>query len=282
MSEKQRSLKKVALSSLLLIGICTRLNSSADCAEGMNLALELETRIVLFAQRVQRFVCGPSGKVYDDVGRCIEECRPTLGNYTNICGPAGLAAGTEPTKNLSMPAPKYIKKKFRNCREAAQFLNVNGCGEADVRFIPQLEPPIPITKQKDDGTFLAQQKLTWTLDLKSSSITLPQWDWPNMTTVEKEALDKFVADCKTHEEGHFKVQDEIAQKHSGVQEGTGSTEREAVNNLKEEIRKSVEYEQNDIEERDAEYDRITEHGSKQSQGPDHGFPGGNDIRLDCP
>jgi hypothetical protein len=191
---------------------------------------------------------------------------------------AAAAAAVKAAKGKYKTKPQ--EKKFKNCNEAVDYLNRGNLpGEADAQITPKMGET-RITEQPD-GSFRAEVDISWSLS-DESTLELPEWTWRNMTESEKEALKAFVDALRVHEEGHMKVAEEYGKEISGTQVGTGSTRSEAQKDLNNQLRKYQKRAQKELDRRRQDYDDKTKNGRKQSEGPQHGYPGGKDVRLNCP
>jgi hypothetical protein len=190
------------------------------------------------------------------------------------------AAAKRRTDNL-----KRRKKNVKDCREAVNFLKGGGkTGDA----WPELKPPRlgdVHTEQKPDGSFTSSVEVTWEVDDAKSRVEVIDFTWPNMSDAERTAVEKFAGQVRVHQAGHLEVSAKVASDSSGVVSADGATEEAARRKLRKalvEHRKEV----GALLKREASaggaYDQATERGVKQSKGPEAGYPGGEDIRLDCP
>ena len=99
---------------------------------------------------------------------------------------------------------------------------------------------------------------------------------------EKSALKKYLDALKVHEEGHVTVAKNFGKEISGKQSAVGATEEKAKSNLQTKLLEYKAEKGNELNFRTGFYDRMTEHGAKQSRGPEYDLPGGGDVILTCP
>jgi predicted secreted Zn-dependent protease len=86
-----------------------------------------------------------------------------------------------------------------------------------------------------------------------------------------------------HEEGHIKVAESVAKQSSRtVKSDAMASPQAARTNLQEKLETHLNEVNKELDDRTTRYDEVTDHGRKQSQGPEHGFPGGKDVVLNCP
>jgi gas vesicle protein len=106
-----------------------------------------------------------------------------------------------------------------------------------------------------------------------------------MSQADKKALGQFTDATRVHEEGHFTVAEKVASEYSTTVSATGASASEAIRNLQEELNKHQEAARKKLDEQagdDGTYDKATDRGRKQSNGPSKGFPGEPNINLNCP
>lgn len=179
----------------------------------------------------------------------------------------------------------YDEKKFENCNALVKhFEEVRKQGGLIAETIPALkikDGKIKVSRMPD-GKFQAEQNVIWEVDQSKSLTRLPKYTWSNMTDAEKAALKDAMDALRVHEEGHIKVAEDYAREISGSVSADGSTYKEAVKNLRDKIQDSLKEVKAELDKRGFQYDQVTEHGLKQSQGPSKGFPGGKDVYLKCP
>jgi len=170
-----------------------------------------------------------------------------------------------------------IKKPFKNCGEAAEWLKTGPeTGWTDAQLKDSWQSKAGATRQPD-GTFKFEGKVKWSVDPSKSTMQLTELTWKNMTPAEAKALADFKAALEAHEIGHIAVAETVAKEFSETTiTGTGVSPDEA---RKDFDRKLQEHEANVTKvlgERTKTYDEVTDHGRKQSRID------GNDVRLNCP
>jgi|HubBroStandDraft_6_1064221.scaffolds.fasta_scaffold03171_6 hypothetical protein len=79
----------------------------------------ISTSFAVLAQ--QCLYCATNGKYYQDVGRCIEECKVTLGHFTGICTP--VEQGCSPAGG-GLAGPQAGLRPFRGSREQSSELSL--------------------------------------------------------------------------------------------------------------------------------------------------------------
>jgi hypothetical protein len=175
----------------------------------------------------------------------------------------------------SRPAVQEVTKDFDNCKAAVDWLDSGGWpGDAEPFY--KREAGDIRTEKLGDGTVKAEVDVSWSYDEDASTAEITVPTWPKMTKADRAAVGSYKAALKAHEVMHFDVTDKILKALPKTVSATGSTGREAVDNLK----KAVEtYDSNAhaaIDKQTQDYDTKTDHGRKQSE------VGGVNVRLDCP
>lgn len=188
-----------------------------------------------------------------------------------------------PTASTNFAKPVYpesMKKTFKNCQEALDaIIKKEIKAQTTWGFKPILHGQSTVEKLPN-GKFKATQKTDFIYAPTLSKTEMPTVTWPNMTDAEKQALKEVMDALLVHEQGHISIVKRELEKLSGKTSAEGSTIKEALKKLKEEISNDKIREK--VTEVNRKYDIATDHGRKQSQGSKHGYPGGNDAVFKCP
>lgn len=88
-------------------------------------------------------------------------------------------------------------------------------------------------------------------------------------------------DAQDHIRGHIQIAQNYARAARSTIHGFGHTKREALENLRRQIARSKSDAENELMREEALYDRVTDRGLRQDQGPLYGFPGGNPMSVGC-
>jgi len=81
--------------------------------------------------------------------------------------------------------------------------------------------------------------------------------------------------------GHVQIAKNYARAAHSTVHGFGRTRAEALRNLRAAIARSATDAENELTREEALYDRVTDRGLRQDQGPLYGFPGGNAMSVGC-
>ena len=243
------------------IGNC----SDGDCCKGW---IKLDPNGVGFARN---FLCVDYMKTADEKGRgwvCQQ-----LRRKNDVC--------QEMAEFCSA-----CSQTFKNCREAEEFIDRARADES--LSVAEADVHLKATLGQDkvsklaDGSFKAEVPVKWTLDKEETKLILPDWCWPNMTDAEKAEIKQFVDALKVHEDGHVKVATDFGKKVSNTQSAKGATEADAISNLQKQLDIYLDESSTELDKRTKRYDEVTDHGAKQSLGPQFGLPGGKNAVLTCP
>lgn len=175
---------------------------------------------------------------------------------------------------------KKEKKEFKDCRAAVENLSTADLADADAQLTKTLGPVK--TQRLADGNWAATREITWSLDASRSVMRMPEWSWTGMTAGDRAAVKDFTDALQVHETGHMEIATEFAESISGPKTAVGLTESEAIANLQRRLHDEALEAQPEFDRRRIEYDDVTEHGVKQSQGSGAGYPGGKNVYLQCP
>ncbi|MBV9271626.1 MAG: hypothetical protein JO165_11045, partial [Candidatus Eremiobacteraeota bacterium] len=88
-------------------------------------------------------------------------------------------------------------------------------------------------------------------------------------------------DAQDHVRGHVQIAQNYARAAHSTIHGFGRTRQDALRNLRAGIVRSTADAQNELMREQALYDRVTDRGLRQDQGPLYGFPGGNNMTVGC-
>lgn len=194
----------------------------------------------------------------------------------------GRANAEEKAKKIKKWQSKEDVRKFENCQKAADYVrNATRVGFSEPRFKGSTSK-ITMTVLPD-GSVKAATQVRFSLDPNKSTITLPTYSWKNMSQADLDAVRKFTDAVRIHEEGHFTVAERVVKKYSTTVSATG-TESEVIGKLQEAVNKKQEEAQKELDDEagdDGAYDKVTDHGRTQENGPSKGYPGGPNVTLDC-
>jgi|SRR5215216_1470796 len=171
-----------------------------------------------------------------------------------------------------------IIKEFKDCNEAVRWVNAT---QTQADAMPIIQPTLSTNKlhpvKQPDGSWKVEVNVSWSIDPKQSTITLPEWT--NVKSADKSAWQDYRNALRAHEVLHIRIAEEYTKKVSCTVSSTGASPKEAGENLQEKLnryREAVGSLLDDLTGPNSEYDKITDHGLKQSK------IGGKDVRLNCP
>lgn len=124
-------------------------------------------------------------------------------------------------------------------------------------------------------------RITYSLDPASTVMILPRWTWGNMTQAQNRALADFVSALRNHELGHRDIAERALSRSSSVSV-ISTTPALARRDLLRALAAQLQEEHLETQQAEKTYDRVTGHGTRQSEGPTYGFRGGPDVTFRCP
>jgi len=130
------------------------------------------------------------------------------------------------------------------------------------------------------GTF--QGRAQAVIFLAGSQLEIPRWSWPGMTAAQRAAYNDFVTHVREHEIGHDMIaRNGIAGRPFDLTV-LAHTRALADRALRTAFSTQLAQTSASLLQKEQLYDRVTEHGRKQSEGPLYDFPGGDDVEFSCP
>lgn len=166
---------------------------------------------------------------------------------------------------------KPQRRDFASCAEFRAWSNRNWAASSYYQFQVKWE-----AKARRNAPHVHDVVITYLLDRQTTYVGEPVYTWPDMTEKEKQALAKTLEALSVHEHGHLTLAARFAAKYTDKFTARSSAE---VTTLIEKYRKRFAAR---LEKEQAKYDRITAHGARQSMGPSHGYPGGDNVEVACP
>jgi len=88
-------------------------------------------------------------------------------------------------------------------------------------------------------------------------------------------------DSQDHVRGHIQIAQNYARAARSTIHGFGRTRHDALENLRRGIERNANDAESELLREEALYDRVTDRGLRQDQGPLYGFPGGNSMTVGC-
>lgn len=174
---------------------------------------------------------------------------------------------------------KIIKEYFSDCeayrKHIAEKDNFLGKAPFSIEYDSK---NFKVTKRK--GTWTASQDLvvkeTFEIEMKIPVFL-------NICKDECTEVNYFLDDLYTHEEGHIKIHEDIITElknaHSEITFTSDIGKKEAVEGLYQKTKDIILKYNKKHTDKMNEYDKITNHGNTQVEGPAHNFPGGNNLNL---
>jgi hypothetical protein len=130
------------------------------------------------------------------------------------------------------------------------------------------------------GGYRAQAQIAF--DLEDSQLRLPQWSWPGRSAAQRRAYDVFFVSLRAHELGHRAIAQSATQGHTLALTVVARSRAGAERALRAALAGQLHEFYAELLRKEELYDRVTEHGRRQSDGPLYGFPGGENVVFSCP
>ena len=128
--------------------------------------------------------------------------------------------------------------------------------------------------------YRASGRVRYSFNAASTRMELPRWSWPGMTSVQRSALRDFVNALRNHEEGHWEIAQRALRRTSVISVIAPSRTR-AARDLVRALAAQLQETNAETGQAEKTYDRVTDHGIRQEDGPAYGFRGGPDVTFSC-
>ena len=178
-------------------------------------------------------------------------------------------------------------KTFDSCTAAEQALTDSFAGRAQWR-LSSVWITTPVVKKLPNGSYEAKARIRYFADKQDQKVDFPRYIWK--VTKQKKAADELawktaIDALMVHEKGHLDIADKYASTLSLAKTefaGVGSSEASALSALEAKRVAALTTNQETLQLESNNYDSITNHGLTQSEGPSQDFPGGLDVKFQCP
>ena len=110
---------------------------------------------------------------------------------------------------------------------------------------------------------------------------LPLWSWPNMSDTETQRLAAFVEALRNHEMGHRAIAVRALEGRRSRLTVVRDSRLLAIRALQAALASDVQATYAEISRTEILYDRVTDHGTRQGDGPAYGFRGGENVAFGC-
>lgn len=100
-------------------------------------------------------------------------------------------------------------------------------------------------------------------------------------TVDMRGIQMPNDDSRDHAEGHVQIARTYVRAAKFTLRVVGGTRAQALQNLQRAVRSSTNDAENELLREQALYDRVTDYGHQQENGPLYGFPGGTNTANPC-
>ena len=116
---------------------------------------------------------------------------------------------------------------------------------------------------------------------RDSAMELPLWSWPNVTGEQRKRLRAFVWALTNHELGHKEIAERALRDRGSTLTVVGPSAEAVKTTLQTALSNQLHAMHVQLLQTENLYDRVTDHGVRQSEGPLYGFRGGADVVFSC-
>ena len=121
-------------------------------------------------------------------------------------------------------------------------------------------------------------RFTVHVELSDPTVILPQWSWPKETPDQARDVARFRDNVMVHERGHWQIaRDYVAHRDRSEWLPQTTTRAQAAVHFKKYFDTIVA----GLDNAQAFYDNVTQHGRTQHRAPLYGFLDGDDTYLTC-
>ncbi len=178
-------------------------------------------------------------------------------------------------------------KVFDSCSAASQELSNVFAAKAQWRLSSAwlLTPEV---KLLPNGSYEARARLRYFAAKTDQKVDYPRYIWKvkkEKKSPDEMAWKKAIDALMVHEKGHLDIADDYASTKSlGKTQiiGVGNSEALALAALETNRLQDLATNQQSLQLLSDSYDGVTQHGLTQGKGPAEGFPGGQDVKFQCP
>ena len=174
---------------------------------------------------------------------------------------------------------RYDVRHFSDCRTAS----IYAASHPTVgRYLYHVTAKLMGARTASAGNGRFQGRGTAVLALGASQLQLPRWTWPQSSAAQRAAYDSFAAALRVHEVGHRTIARAAIQNQVLALTVLARSREAAEHALRSALATQLRATSDELLQKEELYDRVTEHGKRQSDGPLYGFPGGDDVVFSCP
>lgn len=178
----------------------------------------------------------------------------------------------------------YNVRSAESCSDALDTIIGSGTQLASIDMAFRYGHRSSDPKRAASGEWSSRLTFDYQVDCPSTRIEIVRLTWEAMSKREEGFVRRMESDLLVHERGHIAVAKRVLAQNDGPVTVRAPSKEELLaklENLAAERRASTEQALIAEALTGGAYDRATDHGRAQSQGPRHGYPGGNDVRLHC-
>lgn len=175
---------------------------------------------------------------------------------------------------------RFESRHFASCNDAATFALFH---PYVARYEYQLSGTLVngTIKRLPSGGYRGTGSVRYFFEPSKSVLVLPRWTWPHRSAAETADYDRFIDALRGHELGHRAIAQEAIRSRGGEISIVVPTLAQAKRAMHDALHGQLRDVSAEIANRQAVYDRVTDHGTHQSDGPQYGFVGGANAVFAC-
>ncbi len=177
-------------------------------------------------------------------------------------------------------ATRWDRHRFADCNAALLYAASHPVeGHFQYRLSARLRDARAV--RLPSGAYRASGRIVYTFVRGDSAMVLPQWSWPHITPTERERLTTFLSALRNHELGHWTIATRMLHGQQSTITVLGTTRAQVVRKLQTSMATELHAVYGELLQAQNLYDRVTDHGVRQTDGPTYGFSDGPDVVFSC-
>lgn len=175
---------------------------------------------------------------------------------------------------------RFEPRQFSSCNDAATFALFHPyVGRYEYQLSGSLVKGT-ITRLSSGG-YRGTGSVRYFFEPRRSVLVLPRWTWPQRTAAQTAGYNRFIDALRAHELGHRAIAQDAIRSRGGEISIIVPTLAQAKRAMHDALHGQLRDVSAEIAARQAVYDRVTDHGTHQSDGPQYGFAGGANVVFTC-
>ncbi|GAC1502863.1 MAG: hypothetical protein NVS1B14_07900 [Vulcanimicrobiaceae bacterium] len=175
---------------------------------------------------------------------------------------------------------RWDRHRFADCNAALLYASSHPVeGHFQYRISARLREARAV--RLPSGGYRASGRIAYTFVHGDSAMVLPQWSWPRMTQTERERLAIFLSALRNHELGHWTIATRMLHGRQSTITVLDTSRAQVVRKLQRSMAGELHAVYGELLQAQNLYDRVTDHGVRQTDGPIYGFSDGPDVVFSC-